>query len=82
MKVEMIKAGPIKGIPKKPGDVVDVDDVLGARLYEFGYAREYDPKAKTAEKKIPAKTAEDQEAKSAQTAEKRTPRKKTAEKKA
>jgi hypothetical protein len=75
MRVKMIKAGSIDGVLKNPGDVIDVDNYLGPRLIEFGYAREYKEKPKTAEEKIPKKTAD---RKPSRTAEKKSPGRKTA----
>lgn len=71
MKIEMIKEGPIDGVQKKPGDVVEVGDQLAGRLIEFRFAKAYQESKeavsqdaprkaektapKTAEKKLQAK---------------------------
>ena len=38
MKIELIKDGPINGMPHRAGDIVEIDDVFGARLIRRGAA--------------------------------------------
>jgi len=40
MEIEIVKDGTrINGVNKRPGEVVEVDDILGGRLLEYGHGR-------------------------------------------